>query len=153
MFFHSNQFRLPKDWEKFSSNSEILYATKKLKLWFNKNWKNSSSVFHSNQFILPKKPRIVFNNILITHKQVVSFFKYIHYTNLKRDVNIRSSCSNLSMVSYITKSLKEVLSPYICFSYYKLRLRYRVILCRRDSESKKVSGVQKRDIWMISGAK
>jgi hypothetical protein len=81
------------------------------------------------------------------------FFLSIYITqNLKRDVNIRSSCSNLSMVSYTTKSLKEVLSPCIYFSYYKSRLRYRTILCRRDSESKKVFGVQKRDIRMVSGA-
>jgi hypothetical protein len=56
------------------------------------------------------------------------------------------------MVSYIIKSLKKVLSPYNYFSYYKSRLGYGIILFRRDKQSKKVFGAQKRDIQMISGA-
>jgi hypothetical protein len=119
---------------------------------FKKTKKNSSHVFHSNQFILPKKPRIVFNNTLIAYKLVARFFKSIYITqNLQKNVNIHLLCSNVSMVAYITKSLR-VLSPYIYFSYYKSRLRYGIILCRRDKESEKVFGVQKREIQMISGA-
>jgi hypothetical protein len=64
------------------------------------------------------------------------------FKGLKRNVSIHS-CSNLSMVAYITKSLKKVLSPCIYFSYYKSCLRYRIIRCSKDSESKKVFGVQK----------
>jgi len=35
-FFYSYQFMLPNDCEKFTSILEILYATKELKLWFQK---------------------------------------------------------------------------------------------------------------------
>ena len=40
-FFYSYQFMLPNDCEKFTSILEILYATKELKLWFQKKWKEN----------------------------------------------------------------------------------------------------------------
>ena len=75
---------------------------------------------------------------------------------LKWNVNICSLCSCLSKVSYNIKSLKAVLSPYmlrrIYFAHFQLHLRYGIIFCGGDSESKTAFKVQKRVIHIISGA-
>jgi len=66
----------------------------------------------------------------------------------------KSSSQKLSRVSYIIKSLKEVMNPYMINIYYTnflALLRYVIILCGKDNKSNNIFKLQKRVIQIISG--
>ena len=94
--------------------------------------KTVTMFFHSNQFSLPNKPQTVFSNTFITYKPAVMLLGIYITENLKWYVHIHSLCSSMIKVSYIIKSLKEVLSPYmlrsIYFAYFESCLGYGIIL-------------------------
>lgn len=74
--------------------------------------------------------------------------------NLKRNTQVWSASLKLSRVSYIIRSLKEVMSPYMIDIYYTnflAILRYGIIICGGDNESNNIFKLQKWAIQIISG--
>jgi hypothetical protein len=67
---------------------------------------------------------------------------------IKNEASIFSLCLNLSKVSYIIKSLRGVLSPFVLSSIYFPKfpslLRYGIIFWGGESGSIKVLRMQKR---------
>ena len=74
---------------------------------------------------------------------------------IKNKASIFSLCLNLSKVSYIIKSLRGVLSPFVLRSIYfpkfQSLLRYGIIFWGGKSGSIKVLRMQKRVLWTIRG--
>jgi len=67
---------------------------------------------------------------------------------------LKSWSWKLSRVSYIIKSLKEVMNPYMKNIYYVnflALLRYGIILCGEDNKSNNIFKLQKRVNKIISG--
>jgi dsDNA-binding SOS-regulon protein len=116
---------------------KILSTMEQLEIWLQKNDlcintdKTIAMSFHSNQSRDPFKPQIMFKNTEIAYSSELRLLGIYITENLNWHVHIRSLCSSLSKASYITKSLKEVMSPYmlgsIYFAYFQSRLRYGII--------------------------
>jgi len=98
---------------------------------------------------------VVFNDNEIPFKLEVRVLDIYIRENLKWNVH-GLLCSSLSKVTYNIKSLKAVLSPYmlrsIYFAHFQLHLRYGSLFWEGDSESKTAFKIQKRVIYIISGA-
>jgi hypothetical protein len=87
--------------------------------------------FHFNKIRFADRPHIVFNNSEITCSSELRFLGIDITENLKWNIHIQSLCSKLSKTSYIIKSLRGVLSPYmlrsIYFGNFQSLLRYGII--------------------------
>jgi hypothetical protein len=124
----------------WSQNNNLLINTEK----------TSAILFHFYTFRPVIRPHIVLNNSEIAYKYISKLrFLGINITeNLKRNVHIRSLCLNLHKASYIIKTLRHVLMPFVLrhiyFAEFQSLLSYGIISWGGESESIKVCRMQRK---------
>jgi hypothetical protein len=111
--------------------------------------------FHSKQNRFPIQPTITFRNMDIAYKSASKLLG-IHITeNFKWNAHVRSSSLKLNKVSYLIKSLTEIMSSYmirsINHSKFQSLLRYGIIFWRADNASIPIFKLQKRVIRIMCG--
>jgi len=99
-------------------------VTAELELWFNRNdliinvGKTGIMSFHNRQEKPSIKPQVSFNKSTLEYTAELKFLG-IHITEkLKWNSHIQVLANNLSKVSFMIKSSKEILNPYMIRNIY-----------------------------------
>jgi hypothetical protein len=107
-----------------SLQNNIDRVTTELETWFNRNdlvinaGKTGVMSFHSRQTNFLVKPQVTFNKMNLDYTAETKFLG-IHITEtLKWNSHVQSLASKLSKVSFMIKSLKEILSPNMIRNIY-----------------------------------
>jgi hypothetical protein len=95
-----------------------------LELWFNRNdliinvGKTGIMSFHNRQEKSPIKPQVSLNKSSSKYTAELKFLGIHIMETLKWNSHIQVLANNLSKVSFIIKSSKEILSPYMIINIY-----------------------------------
>jgi hypothetical protein len=91
----------------------------------------------------------------ITYKSKLRFLGICITENIEWEAQVQSLSSKVSKISYIIKSLKEIMSPYVIRSIYYTNfqscLRCIILWGGVDNESENILELQKKVIKIISG--
>jgi len=84
--------------------------------FINRSDKTTAISFHFKQIRLPSRPHVIFKNIGIIYKSKLRFLGIFITENIQWEAQVQSLSSKVSKISYIIKSLKEIMSPYTIWS-------------------------------------
>jgi hypothetical protein len=106
----------------------------KLEIWFNGNdlivniGKAGVVSFHNRQSKFLEKPQVSFNNVKLNYTAEIKFLSIYITETLKWNSHVQSLTAKLSKISFMIKSSKGTLSPYmfrnICFSKFQAFLKF-----------------------------
>ena len=106
-------------------------------MWFNRNYiiinvgKTGIMSFHSRQSKFPIKPQVSFNKLNLEYTAEMKFLGTHITETLKWKSRVHSLAKKLSKVSFMIKSSKGILSPYmlrnICFTKFQALLRFGIL--------------------------
>jgi hypothetical protein len=87
--------------------------------------------FHNRQSKFLEKPQVNFNKIKLNYTAETKFLSIHIMETLKWNSHVQSLASKLSKVSFMMKSSKGILSPYIIqniyFTKFQVFLRFRIL--------------------------
>ena len=104
--------------------NEIDRVITALETWFNRNnlvinaGKTKVMLFHNRQTNFLVKPQVTFNKMNLDYTAEMKFLGIHIMETLKWNCHIQSLASKLSKVSFMIKSLKEILSPNMIHNIY-----------------------------------
>jgi len=136
-----------------------------LEIWLNRNdliiniEKTGIMSFHNRQVKFPIKPQVTLNKINLEYTTEVKFLGIYITETLKWDTHIQILANKLSKVSFMIKSLKGILSPYmirnIYFTKFQALLRFGILFWggRGRELNKRIFRIQKRVIRLMSGVR
>ena len=86
----------------------------------------------------------------ITYKSKLRFLGICITENIQWEAQVQSLSSKVSKISYIIKSLKEIMSPYVIRSIYYMNfqscLRCIILWGGDDNESENILELQKKSL-------
>jgi hypothetical protein len=104
--------------------SKINRVITELESWFNRNnlvinvGKTVVISFHNRQIKFPVKPQVTFNKMNLVYTAETKFLGIYITETLKWNSHVQSLATKLGKVSYMIKSLKEILSQYMIRHIY-----------------------------------
>jgi hypothetical protein len=108
-----------------------------LEIWFNRNdviinvGKTGIMSFHNRQSKFPIKPQVSLNKVNLEYTAETKFLGIYITETLKWNSHVQSLANKLSKVSFMIKSSKGILSPYmirnVYFTKFQALLRFEVL--------------------------
>jgi hypothetical protein len=103
------------------------------------------------------KPKIVFQDMDIKHKNETNFLGLYLTEDVKWDVHVKHLCTSLNKNYYVRQSLKTLMSINILrsiyFANFHPHLRYGILFRGGDSKITKIFQLQKKVVRLICNVK